>query len=115
MTGTSIRISDDTYKIVIKTRGILEQMFLQKLSLDDAVYLSARLISFIYETVQRLVAQNRIKIVEVSEGRIRFEGIENVADVLPSIINEITEIKEKLAEKDASTIAKSEHKSKNGV
>ena len=103
MGRTSMRVSEDTYKMVIKTRGILEQMFLRKLSLDDTVYLASRLISFIYETVQKLDNQNRIKIVEVGDGALKLEGLEDVTDILPNIIDEVMEIKDKLAEKEGKT------------
>lgn len=107
MRYTSLRVSEDTREIVIKTRGIFEQLFRRKLSLDDTVYLSARLISFIYETVQRLQAQNRIKIQEVSTGAINLQGIENmqeiVQEIAPDVVDEFTEINQKLAEKEGKT------------
>lgn len=100
MVGTSIRVSDDTYKMIIKTRGIFEQLFTRKLSLDETVYLSSRLISYVYETGQRLAAQGRIKILATEDGSLRLQGVENLNDLLPQIINEFSEINEKLAEKE---------------
>lgn len=100
MVGTSMRVSEDTHKMVVKTRGILEQLFKRRLSLDDATYLSMKLISSIYETVQRLDAQQKITIVDLGVGIVELDGLENVADVLPEIIQEITEINCKLAEKE---------------
>jgi hypothetical protein len=100
LTRTSIRVSDDTYRMIIKTRGIFEQMFKRKLSLDDTVYLSSRLISFIYETVQKLQAQERIAITELPDGSLKVEGLKSVDDVVPEVINEFTEINKKLAEKE---------------
>jgi len=103
MGGTSVRITDDTYRMIIKTRGMFEQLFKTKLSLDDTVYLSTRLISFIYETVQRLDAQNLINIKEMEDGSIKLEGIENVQGALPGVVEEVTEIKDKLAEKEKTS------------
>lgn len=103
MSSTSIRISQDTREMVIKTRGILEQLFRRRLSLDDTMYLASRLIYFIYGTVQKLDAQNRIKIVETSDGAFKLELLENVADVVPYVVEEITEIKDKLAEREKKT------------
>lgn len=105
LAGTSIRVSDETYKIIIKTRGILEQLFMQKLSLDDTMYLSSRLVSFIYETFRKLEARGRIKIVEVEDGKLSLEGLENVRGIMPEIISEIMEIKGKLAEKETSQLS----------
>jgi hypothetical protein len=103
MPGTSIRISDDTYKMIVKTKGIFEQLFKRNLSLDDTVYLSSRLISFIYETVQKLQAQNKIAITERPDGSLKVEGLESVRNVVPEVISEFTEINEKLSEKRSGT------------
>ena len=103
MGRTSMRVSEDTYKMVIKTRGIFEQLFKQKLSLDDTVYLSSRIVSFIYETIKKLDAQDQIKILEESDGSIKLERLEDVDEVFPDVIEEITEIKDKLAEKEKKT------------
>lgn len=104
---TSIKVSNDTYEMIIKTRGIFEQLFRRKLSLDETMYLSARLISFIYENVQRLQAQNRIKIHEVSAGTVNLEGLENmqaiVQEITPDVVDEFTDINQKLAEKEKKT------------
>jgi len=86
--------------MVIRTRGIFEQLFRRKLSLDETIYLSSRLNSFIYETIQRLQAQEKITIVEAEDGSLELQGSENVRAVLPEIINEFTDINEKLAEKE---------------
>lgn len=106
MTG-SIRISDDTYKMIVKTKGMFEQMFKRNLSLDDTAYLSSRLISFIYETVQRLQFQNKIAITELPDGSLKVQGLESVNDIvrdsIPEIIREFTEIDKKLSEKEKTT------------
>lgn len=103
MTG-SIRISDDTYKMIVKTKGMFEQMFKRNLSLDDTVYLSSRLISFIYETVQRLQIQNKIAITELPDGSLKVQSLESMHDIvrdsIPEIIREFTEIDKKLSEKE---------------
>jgi len=98
-----MRVSEDTYKMVIKMRGIFEQLFKRKLSLDDTVYLSARLISFIYEAIQKLAAQGQIKIVELGDGSLKLERLINVASLFPVVIAEFTEIDQKLAEKEKKT------------
>lgn len=103
MARTSMRVSEDTYKMVIKTRGLFEQLFKRKLSLDDTVYLSSRLVSFIYEMFQKLDAQNLIEIIEVADGTLRLEGVGRISEVLPDIIDEVTEINDKLAEKEKKT------------
>lgn len=71
-----------------------------RFSLDDTVYLSSRLISFIYEVIKKLDAQERIKIVKASDGSLKLERLEDVDDVFPYAIEEITEIKDKLVEKE---------------
>lgn len=106
MARTSMRVSEDTYRMVIKTRGILEQLFKKKLSLDETVYLSSRTISFIYELFQKLDAQNRIKIVDVGDGSLKLERLEEVDEVFQDVVDEVTEIKDKLAEKEKKTSLK---------
>jgi type VI protein secretion system component VasA len=86
--------------MIVKTKGIFEQLFKRNLSLDDAVYLSSRLISFIYETVQKLEAQKKIAITELPDGSLKVEGLETVDNVIPEVISEFTEINQKLAEKE---------------
>lgn len=98
-----MKVSEDTYKMVIKTRGIFEQLFKQKLSLDETVYLSSRTISFIYELFQKLDAQNRIKIVDLGNGSLKLERLEEVDEVFQDVVEEVTEIKDKLAEKEKKT------------
>lgn len=95
-----MKVSEDTYKMVIKTRGIFEQLFKRRLSLDGTVYLSSTIISFIYETIKKLEAQDRIKIVGLDDGSIKLEGLENVPEVFPDIVDEFTEINQKLDEKE---------------
>ena len=100
MSRTSMKVSDDTYNMVVKTRGLFEQLFKRKLSLDETIYLASRLISFTYETVQRLNAQDKIKIVESKVGSLKIEGFDDVSpEVLPEVIDEFTEINDKLTDK----------------
>jgi len=95
-----MKVSEDTYKMVVKTRGIFEQLFKRKLSLDDTVFLNSRLISFIYETVRKLEAKDKIKLLDVGDGSLKLEGAGNIGVVLPDIIEEFMEINQKLAEKE---------------
>lgn len=100
MPRTSIKASEDTHKMVIKTRGIFEQLFKRKLSLDDTIYLSTRLVSFIYETGLRLNALNKIQIIESENGSIKLKGLDNISEeVVRDLVKEFTEIDSKLAEK----------------
>jgi hypothetical protein len=98
--ATSMRISGDTHKSVIKTRGIFEQLYKQRLSLDDTVYLSSRLISFIYQTFQRFAVRNQIEIVKDEDCFLTLDNVENLNELVPEIISEITEINHILAEKE---------------
>jgi hypothetical protein len=103
MARTSIGVSEDTHKMVIKTRGVFEQLFKRKLSMDDTVYLSTRLISFIYEMVQRFDALEKIEIVGEGVGSVRLEGFDNVAsEIVPDVVKEFTDINDMLAEKNES-------------
>ena len=86
--------------MVVNARGNFEQMFKKNLSLDDTIYLSARLISLIYEKFQKLNALDKIKIQQSADGTIQIEGIDSVfVEILPDLIKEFTEIDNKLSEK----------------
>jgi hypothetical protein len=100
MKATSMRISGDTHKSVVETRGIFEQLYKQRLSLDDTVYLSSHLISFIYKTFQRFAVQNQIEIVKDEDCCLSLDNVENLNELVPEIISEITEINHILAEKE---------------
>jgi hypothetical protein len=101
MDRTSIKVSDDTHKTVIQTRGFFEQIFKRALSLDDTIYLSAWLISFIFREGQKLLALDKIKVQQDEKGTIQIEGLDrNVfMEILPVLIAEFAEIDNKLAEK----------------
>ena len=87
--------------MVVQTRGIFEQLFRRNLSLDDTIYLSARLISSVYEKVQKFVALDKIKILQSENGSIQIVGFDNVySELLPDLVKEFTEINDKLAEKE---------------
>lgn len=99
--STSVRIKGDTYRTIIETRGILEQTFRKKLTIDDTIYLSSRLISFIYRTFQKLEAQNKIQISAGEDGTINVTGVDEVmGEVAPEIVEEFTEINLKLGERE---------------
>jgi len=100
-----MKVSTDTHKMVIQTRGFFEQIFKQKLSLDDTIYLSARLTSFIFREGQKLLALDKIKIQQDEKGTIQVEGLDrNVfVEILPVLIKEFTEIDNKLAEKEKTS------------
>lgn len=101
MARTSIKVSEDTHRMVVNTRGNFEQMFKKNLSLDATIYLSARLISFVYERLQKLIALDKIKIQQSEDGSIQIEGINAVfLEILPDLVKEFTEIDSKLAEKE---------------
>lgn len=101
MAGTSIRISDNTYKMVIRTKGILEQMFQKNLSIDDTAYLSSRLICFIYQEFQKLTANNLITLTQKEDGKLAVSGLPNIIEIVPEIVEEMMEINKKLAEKES--------------
>jgi len=91
--------------MVVQTRGIFEQLFRRNLSLDDTIYLSARLISSVYEKVQKFVALDKIKILQSENGSIQIVGFDNVySELLPDLVKEFTEINAKLAEKDLQLV-----------
>jgi uncharacterized protein YdcH (DUF465 family) len=87
--------------MVIQSRGMFEQLFKRKLSLDDTIYVSAKLITSVYEKIQKLNALEKIKIKESEDGSLRIEGIDvAVSEILPDLIKEFSEIDSKLAEKE---------------
>jgi hypothetical protein len=87
--------------MVVNARGTFEQLFKKNLSLDKTIYLSARLISFVYERVQKLNALDKVKILQTENGSIQIEGIDTVfLEILPDLVKEFTEINSKLAEKE---------------
>jgi molybdopterin-guanine dinucleotide biosynthesis protein len=102
MDRTSIKVTTDTHKTVIQTRGYFEQLFKRNLSLDDTIYLSARLISIIFREGQKLLALNRITVQEDEKGVIQVEGLDKnvLMEILPTLIEEFTEIDKKLSEKE---------------
>lgn len=101
LTRTSIKVSDNTHKTVIQTKGIFEQLFRRNLSLDDTIYLSTRLISSVYENVQKFVALGKVTIQQSEDGSIQIVGFENIySELLPELVKEFTEINDKLAEKE---------------
>lgn len=101
MSRTSMKVSNDTHKMVIQTRGIFEQLFKRKLSLDDTVYLSAKLISSVYEKIQKFNALDKIKIQQSEDGSIQIEGIDTIlSELLPDLVKEFSQINDKLAEKE---------------
>lgn len=102
MERTSMKVSGDTHKTVIQTRGFFEQVFKRKLSLDDTIYLSARLTSFIFREGQKLLALDKIKVRQGEKGTILVEGLDKnvLMEILPVLIKEFTEIDNKLAEKE---------------
>jgi molybdopterin-guanine dinucleotide biosynthesis protein len=97
-----MKVSTDTHKMVIQTRGFFEQAFKRKLSLDDTIYLSTRLISFIFKEGQKLLALEKITIQQNENGTIQVEGLDRnvLVEILPVLIKEFTEIDNKLAEKE---------------
>lgn len=101
LTRTSIKVSDDTHKMVVNARVAFEQLFRRNLSLDETIYLSTKLVSFVYERVQKLNALDKVKILQAESGSIQIEGIDTVFfEILPDLIKEFTEIDSKLAEKE---------------
>lgn len=114
MPRTSIKVSDDTHKIVVQTKGIFEQLFRRNLSLDDTIYLSSRLISSVYEKIQKFRALDKIVIQRSIDGSINIVGLENIySELLPELVEEFTEINNKLAEKEkAVQVAKIEKSGK---
>jgi len=100
---TSIKVSKDTHKMVVNARGSFEQLFKRNLSLDQTIYLSARLISFVYEKVQKLNALDKIKILQTENGSVHLEGADTIfSEILPELVKEFTEINSKLAEKEGT-------------
>jgi molybdopterin-guanine dinucleotide biosynthesis protein len=102
MDRTSIKVATDTHRTVIQTRGYFEQLFKRNLSLDDTIYLSARLISAIFKEGQKLLALDKIKVHLDEKGDIKVEGLDETLfmEILPVLMKEFTEIESKLAEKE---------------
>lgn len=101
MERTSIKVSADTHKAIIQTRGMFEQLFKRQLSLDDTIYLSSRLITSVYGNIQKLSALEKIRIQQSEDGSLQIEGLDVVvSEILPDLIKEFTEIDNKLAEKE---------------
>ena len=89
--------------MVVNARGSFEQLFKRNLSLDQTIYLSARLISFVYEKVQKLNALDKIKILQTENGSVHLEGADTIfSEILPELVKEFTEINSKLAEKEGT-------------
>jgi len=59
---TSIRIKDETYKTIVKSRGAFEQTFGTKLTLDETVFLSTSYVNIVYDVFQSLLKEGHIVI-----------------------------------------------------
>jgi hypothetical protein len=89
LSDSSIRIKDETYKAVVRTRGSFEQTFGMKLTLDDAIFLAAAYINVAYEEFQALQNDKLITIVTKKDGSIdiKWTSLDKiVTKVLPRLI-----------------------------
>jgi hypothetical protein len=59
---TSIRVKDETYKVIVKTRGAFEQTFGMKMTLDEAIFLATSYINVAYDEFQSLQKDNLLTI-----------------------------------------------------
>ncbi len=75
-------------------------MFQLNLSIDDTVYLSSRLVCFIYQEFQKLTANNLITVTQKEDGKVAVNGLSSIIEIVPEIVEEMTEISKKLAEKE---------------
>jgi hypothetical protein len=93
---TSIRVSDDTYKAIIKARGAFEQTFARRLSLDETTFIAASYVNIAYEEYQKLENQHLVKTVidKDSSVEIRWTELGKIVNaVLPRLMSAFGNLK----------------------
>lgn len=101
MPDTTIRVKEETYKTIVKTRGSFERTFGVKLSLDDSMYLASSYINLVYDEFQNLRKDDLIRIVEKDgEYSVQLSGLNQIAQkVLPRVITSFKNFQEVLKAK----------------
>jgi hypothetical protein len=103
MSDTTIRVKDETYKIIVKTRGAFEQTFGIKMTLDESIFLAASYINVAYDEFQALQRENLIKIVTEKDGSInlKWTSLDNiVTKALPRLLAAFENFKKMLNAKE---------------
>jgi len=93
---TSMRVSEDTYKAIVKARGAFEQTFGKRLSLDETTFLAASYVNIAYEEYQKLEQKNLIKTVIDKDGSVEIRWTELgkiVSEVLPRLMSAFANLK----------------------
>ncbi len=103
MVDTSIRVKDETYKVIVKTRGAFEQTFGMKMTLDEAIFLAGSYINVAYDEFQALQRDNLLRIVTQKDGTIdlKWTSLEEiVTKALPRLLTAFENFKKMLNAKE---------------
>ncbi len=109
---TSIRISEDTYKNVVKARGALEQTFGRRLSLDETTFIASSYVNIAYEEFQKLEQQHLLKAIVEKDGSVEIRWTQLgkiVSEVLPRLMSAFGNLKLILDKKSLTVKMNSGH------
>ena len=104
---TTIRVKEETYRTIVKTRGAFEQTFGTKLTLDDTMFLASSYINIAYELLQTLSRENLIEIVPEKGGSssIKLGSLTQIAvESIPRIVTAFENFKDMLKDKGQSSL-----------
>ena len=73
MSDTTIRVKNETYTAIVKTRGAFESTFGMKMTLDEAMYLAASYITVAYEEFEDLQREKLVKVVTEKDGSVSLK------------------------------------------
>ena len=104
MKETTIRVSEETYSTIVRTRGAFELTFGKKLSLDDAIYLAGSYVNVAYDVYKDLEKQGLVRIVPKDDSFAinwspRFDKI--LERAIPRIMGAFENLKKLLEQKRA--------------
>ena len=100
---TTIRVKEQTYRAIVKTRGAFEQTFGRKLTLDDAMFLAASYINIAYEEFQGLLREGLLEIVIEKDGSygVRLMNLDKIAQIiLPRVVTAFENVQGMLKRKE---------------
>jgi hypothetical protein len=103
MVDTTIRVKDETYTAIIKTRGAFERTFGMKMTLDEAMYLATSYINLAYEEFEILQQDKLVQIVTEKDGSInlKWSSLDKiVTKVLPRLLVAFENFKKMLNAKE---------------
>lgn len=103
MSDTSIRVKAETYRIIVKTRGALEQSFGRKLTLDDVVYLAGSYVNVAYDVYQDLEREGLVLIIPQKNGAfdIKWTRIDKILEkAIPRLMDAFQNLKKMLNQKE---------------